>query len=258
MSRRLSYPFGHQEPIIMRRSSPSSVAASALAAIAMLLMSAMSACGGAIQQSGGPSQSGAAAGAALTPAQQAAADHGHPPYTRADVHFMQGMIHHHAQAVVMAGWAPTHGASEDVRVLCERIAVAQTDEIAFMQRWLRERGETAPDPLGHGMPGHDMAGHDMSSMPGRSMAGMAMTDLMPGMLTPDQMKQLDAARGSEFDKLFLKFMIQHHQGALTMVDELFASPGAGQDGYVFRFASDVTADQSTEIDRMSKMLDARK
>jgi uncharacterized protein (DUF305 family) len=218
----------------------------------------LSACSSAIQQSGGAAQSGMPAGAPLTPAQQAAADHGHPPYTAADVHFMQGMIHHHAQAVVMAGWAPTHGASEDVRVLCERIGVAPTDEIAFMQRWLRERGESAPDPLGHGMAGHDMAGHDMSTGSASSMAGMAMSDLMPGMLTPEQMKELDAARGPEFDRLFLTFMIQHHQGALTMVDQLFASPGAGQDGYVFRFASDVTADQSTEIDRMNRMLDARK
>jgi uncharacterized protein (DUF305 family) len=170
---------------------------------------------------------------------------------------MQGMIHHHAQAVVMAGWAPSHGASEDVQILCQRIAVAQTDEIRFMQGWLKDRGESAPDPLGRDMAGHDVAGHDMSAM-STPMAGMAMSDLMPGMLTLEQLKQLDAARGRDFDRLFLTFMIQHHQGALTMVDQLFASPGAGQDGFVFRFASDVTADQSTEIDRMNKMLETRK
>lgn len=159
-------------------------------------------------------------------------------YTEADVHFLAGMIGHHAQAIQMSEWAPTHGASPAVRVLAERIVVAQNDEIAFAQRWLREHGEHVPpaDPRGHLMPGMD---HPM---------------LMPGMLTPQQMAQLDAARGTEFDRLFLTFMIQHHQGALTMVDQLLAVPGAGQDGPVFRFASDVHADQSTEINRMTLML----
>ncbi|MGH7671399.1 MAG: DUF305 domain-containing protein [Gemmatimonadales bacterium] len=163
-----------------------------------------------------------------------------PPHTAADVHFLSGMIGHHAQAIQMAGWAPTHGASEAVRVLCERIVVAQNDEIAFAQRWLREHNEHVPpaDPRGHVMPGMD-----------RPM-------LMPGMLTPEQMAQLDAARGPEFDRLFLTFMIQHHEGALTMVEQLLRVPGAAQDGPVFRFAADVNADQSTEIDRMNRMLDA--
>jgi len=157
----------------------------------------------------------------------------------ADVHFVAGMIGHHAQAIQMAGWAPSHGASPAVRVLCERIVVAQNDEIAFAQRWLREHNEVAPpaDPRGHVMPGMD---HPM---------------LMPGMLTPEQMAQLDAARGGEFDRLFLKGMIQHHQGALTMVAQLLAAPGAAQDGPIFRFAADVNADQTTEIDRMTRMLD---
>ena len=165
-----------------------------------------------------------------------------PPYTAADVHFLSGMIGHHAQAVLIAGWAPTHGASAAVRVLCERIVVAQNDEIAFAQRWLREHNEVVPpaDPRGHVMPGTD---HPL---------------LMPGMLTPEQMAQLDAARGREFDRLFLTFMIQHHQGALTMVAQLLAVPGAAQDGPVFRFAADVHADQTTEIDRMNRMLDALK
>jgi len=183
-----------------------------------------------------------------SPAAQAKADNGLPAYTAADVRFMQGMIAHHAQAVVMAAMTPTHGAGADLRILAERINVGQRDEIAFMQRWLRDRHETAPDPF---------AQHDMSAgqtpAPGMSMPG----GLMPGMLTPEQMKQLDAARGPEFDRLFLTFMIQHHQGALTMVDQLFSSPGAGQDVYVFRFASDVSADQNTEIDRMRSMLTAR-
>jgi len=153
---------------------------------------------------------------------------------------MAGMIGHHAQAVLMAGWAPSHGASLAVRVLCERIVVAQNDEIAFVQRWLREHNEFVPpaDPRGHVMPGME---HPM---------------LMPGILTPDQMAQLDAARGPEFDRLFLRFMIQHHRGAITMVSELLSAPGAAQDGPVFRFAADVNADQTTEIDRMSRMLDA--
>lgn len=175
-----------------------------------------------------------------SPAAQARAEGGRPPYTAADVRFMSGMIGHHAQAVLMAGWAPSHGASLAVRVLCERIVVAQNDEIAFVQRWLREHNEFVPpaDPRGHVMPGME---HPM---------------LMPGMLTPDQMAQLDAARGPEFDRRFLRFMIQHHRGAITMVSELLSAPGAAQDGPVFRFAADVNADQTTEIDRMSRMLDA--
>src|SRR3979409_2071337 len=147
-----------------------------------------------------------------SPAAQAKADGRRPSYTAADVHFVAGMIGHHAQAIQMAGWAPSHGASAAVRVLCERIVVAQNDEIAFAQRWLREHNEVAPpaDPRGHVMPGMD---HPM---------------LMPGMLTHEQMPQWDAARGGEFDRLFLKGMIQHHQGALTMVAQLLAAAGAAQ------------------------------
>src|SRR5213594_3462052 len=175
-----------------------------------------------------------------SPAAQDRAAGGRPPYTAADVRFMSGMIGHHAQAVLMAGSAPSHGASLAVRVLCERIVVAQNDEIAFVQRWLREHNEFVPpaDPRGHVMPGMD---HPM---------------LMPGMLTPDQMARLDGARGRGFDRLFLTFMIQHHQGALTMVGQLLAAPGAAENGPIFRFAADVNADQTTEIDRMTRMLDA--
>jgi len=189
------------------------------------------------------------AAACAAPPQRSPAPAGHPehgtvspatpPYTAADVHFLAGMIGHHAQAIQMAGWAPSHGASPAVCVLCERIVVAQNDEIVFAQRWLREHNEYVPpaDPRGHIMPGMD---HPM---------------LMPGMLTPEQMAQLDAARGREFDRLFLTFMIQHHQGALTMVAQLLSAPGAAQDGPVFRFAADVNADQTTEINRMTLMLD---
>jgi len=158
----------------------------------------------------------------------------------ADVNFVTGMIGHHAQALVMAGWAPSHGASQAVRVLCERIINEQNDEIASMQTWLRDRNlpvpEAKPGPMRMKMNGME---HDM---------------LMPGMLTEAQMKELDAARGTEFDRLFLKYMIQHHTGAVTMVHELFDTNGAAQDQSVYKLASDVSADQTSEITRMQKML----
>jgi uncharacterized protein (DUF305 family) len=163
-------------------------------------------------------------------------------YTPADVHFMSGMIAHHAQAVMIAGWAPSHGASASLRAMCERIVVGQTDEIVLMQRWLRDRHETVPQP-------------DTIYRP---MPGMSMVTMMPGMLTDAQLAQLDSARGQNFDRLFLNDMIQHHQGAITMVNELFGSKGGGEEEIVFRFASDVYADQTTEIARMNRMLDALK
>ncbi len=164
-------------------------------------------------------------------------------YTRADVDFMQGMIGHHAQALVMAALAPTNGAGGSVRVLAERIDVSQRDEIVFMQRWLRERDERVPALAG----AH--AGHTMAMGGGDDHAMH-----MPGMLTAEQLAQLTAARGAEFDRLFLTFMIQHHEGAIVMVRALFASPGAGQDVDLFTFASEVEADQTTEIDRMHRLL----
>ncbi len=180
--------------------------------------------------------------APLTPAEAAKADSGRPPYTPADVHFMQGMIAHHSQAVVMAGWAAGHGARPDVLRLCDRINVSQRDEIVTMQRWLRDRHETVPEA--------DFL------YPPKSMAGMPGMEsmLMPGMLTPDQMAQLDHAHGPDFDRLFLTFMMQHHLGALTMVGQLFDSQGAAQDDRIFKFASDVSADQTAEIGRMRNML----
>ena len=158
-------------------------------------------------------------------------------YTAADVDFMTGMIAHHAQAVAMSRWAPSHGASPSVRTLCERIINAQTDEIALMRRWLGDHHQPVPAPDPRGM----------------SMPGMDQPMLMPGMLTPAQMAQLDSARGPEFDRLFLRFMIQHHSGAVTMVNALFAR-GAGEEETVYKFASDVYADQTTEIARMQRML----
>ena len=208
---------------------------------AFLLAAAM-ACGGAAQPPSAEPTPVRPIVTGLTPAQQARADSGRPPYTTADVKFMQGMIGHHAQAIVMAGWAPTHGARADVRILAERIKVAQTDEIAMMQRWLRDRRQVVPDADAH----HEHAGMDMPGMP----------PMMPGMLTAEQFAQLDAARGPEFDRLFLTFMIGHHQGAVTMVRQLLAVPAAGQDDDVFRFVADVNVDQTTEIDRMRGMLSA--
>jgi uncharacterized protein (DUF305 family) len=151
-------------------------------------------------------------------------------YTAADVHFVSGMIHHHGQALVMAAWATDagHGASPELRRMSERIFVAQSDEIALLERWLRERNEPRME-------------HD---------------ELMPGMLTAAQLTELDRARGAEFDRLFLTSMIQHHLGAVTMVDQLLGAPGAAQDGLVFRMAADIHADQTTEIERMQRMLAA--
>lgn len=171
---------------------------------------------------------------------KARADSARLAYTAADIQFMTGMIGHHSQAIVMASWAPTHGASPGVLTLAERIINAQRDEIVTMQQWLRDRQQPVPDPVPGPMK--------------MNMGGMEHEMLMPGMLSAEQMKQLDAARGPEFDKLFLTDMIQHHRGALEMVKELFATPGAGQDELVFKFASDANVDQTTEIARMQRML----
>jgi len=169
---------------------------------------------------------------------------GRLPYTDADVDFMSGMIPHHAQAVIMAGWAPSHGARTDVAILCERIVVGQRDEIAMMQTWLSDRGHRVPDATS--------TRHKMK------MDGVEHDMLMPGMLTDEEMAALDRARGPEFDHLFLLGMIKHHQGAIDMVDVLFKAYGAAQDETVFRFASDVYADQSIEIGVMHKMLGDQK
>lgn len=153
-------------------------------------------------------------------------------YTQGDVRFMQGMIAHHAQALEMTALVPTRTQNVSIQRLAERIEVSQRDEIATMQRWLREHGEEVPGPDAH-------TGHH---------------GMMPGMLTPEQMTRLAAAAGDQFDRLFLESMILHHQGALVMVDELFATPGAGQQSEVFAFASEVVADQGMEIERMRRVL----
>lgn len=162
------------------------------------------------------------------------------PYSQADIDFIQGMIPHHAQAVLIAGWAGSHGARSEVRILCERQVVAQRDEIEFMRNWLRDRGEEVPAA--------NATHHRMK------MNGVEHDMLMPGMLTPEELAALDKARGPEWDRLFLQAMIKHHQGAIKMVDELFASYGALQDEDVYKLASDIHADQTIEIERMQKML----
>jgi uncharacterized protein (DUF305 family) len=182
---------------------------------------------------------------------QARADSVRRPWTAADVAFMSGMIQHHAQAVVMARWAPTHDASADVATLCARIINAQLDEIRIMQQWLSDRQQPVPQPDFAAMATHVSSG---TSMPGMNMPGMNRETLMPGMLTAAQLDTLDRARGPNFDQLFLRGMIQHHRGAVAMVRTLFGTPAAGQDELVFKLASDINVDQTTEIARMQKLL----
>jgi uncharacterized protein (DUF305 family) len=155
-------------------------------------------------------------------------------FTPADVRFMQGMIGHHSQALDMTALLPERTERDDMRMLARRIEVSQADEIQMMRRWLEARGQTVPGPHAHHAPG---------------------APLMPGMLSADEMAQLAAARGAAFDRLFLASMIKHHEGALTMVKELYATPSAGQESDMYAFASDVNADQRMEIDRMRAMLD---
>jgi uncharacterized protein (DUF305 family) len=171
----------------------------------------------------------------------AAAERAALAFAPADVEFMQGMIPHHAQAVIMARWAPTHGARADVQILCQRIAIAQTDEIRMMRRWLGERHQEVPD--------------SMSTRHTVKMGDMVHESLMPGMLTDEEMSALDGARGTRFDRLFLTGMIRHHRGAIDMVRELLAHGDAGHDETVFRFASDVEADQTAEVHKMLLMLE---
>jgi uncharacterized protein (DUF305 family) len=165
------------------------------------------------------------------------------PYSDADVHFMTGMIPHHAQAVLIAGWAGSHGASQPLRILCERMVIGQRDEIKFMRQWLYDRGLPVPD---------ENATHMKMKM-----GSMEHDMLMPGMLTDAELKQLDKARGKDFDRLFITAMIKHHQGAIKMVEDLLASHGAAQDDDIYKFASDVFADQTIEIERMEKMLSGK-
>lgn len=190
--------------------------------------------------------------------ERARADSLRYPYTEDDIAFMRGMIQHHAQAIKISRWAPTHGASASVQRLTARIINAQSDEIALMRSWLMDRNRSAPSVSANGdvtLPddmqdehaGHDMPGH---AMPG----GHGGHEGMPGMLSDAQLAELDAARGEAFDILFLQFMIRHHRGAVVMVNDLLASRAGGQDETIFKFAADVAVDQTTEIRRMTTML----
>jgi uncharacterized protein (DUF305 family) len=162
----------------------------------------------------------------------------------ADVEFMQGMIMHHSQAVEMVALLRTRGKNSELRALGEKITLSQSDEIRYMKDWLESRGQATSMKMDH------------SHMTPAQMKNMNM--LMPGMLTPKQMDELAKARGARFDHLFLTGMIQHHGGALTMVDDLFHTPGAGQDPVLFDFATDIDNTQRAEIKIMQAMLQKEK
>jgi uncharacterized protein (DUF305 family) len=206
-------------------------------ALAVLAAPALASCRSTSPQQSSPIvQPGGPGGESRVLSAEAAESLVHPTFTPADVKFMQGMIGHHAQAVEMVELLKTRSSDSGLRQLGERIQVSQVDEIKLMETWLRDRGQEVPGP-------HAMHVHGAT--------------LMPGMLSEQEMAQLAAAKDAEFDRLFLKGMIKHHGGALTMVQELFASPGAGQDSDIYAFASDVEADQRMEINRMSAMLKER-
>jgi len=167
-----------------------------------------------------------------------------PPTSTKDVEFMQGMIMHHAQAVEMTDMIAERTKNKDVHLLGERISKSQSDEMAFMKRWLEARGQSAGMKMAGGASNdHSHSGHGSTS-----------DHRMPGMLTPEQMDALRKAKGADFDLLFLKGMIQHHEGAIVMVKDLFDTPGTGQDAELFNFASDVDSGQRAEIKSMQNLL----
>jgi uncharacterized protein (DUF305 family) len=214
-----------------------------LRAIVVGLAAAAAGCGASTGGAAPIVQPGAPGEASRVVQAEQARDLSKVQFTPADVKFMQGMIHHHAQAVDMTQLLATRTQSEDMKKLALRIELSQNDEMKMMRRWLEVRGQEAPGEHAHHVPG-------APAVPGVTM--------MPGMLSPEEMARLGAAKGSEFDRLFLEGMIKHHAGALTMVQELFATRGAGQDSEIYAFASDVDADQRMEIDRMAAMLAAIK
>ena len=175
------------------------------------------------------------------------------PHTWADVRFMQMMVPHHAQALEMVTLVEDRTASEDLPLFARRLEISQDDELRQIRAWLEERGEAVPDPADaeqmRALAAHDHGDHGASEAPGGADAG-----LMPGMLTEAEMTALEHASGAEFDRLWIESMIRHHQGALTMVDDLFTTEGAGQETEVFRFANHVLSDQQIEISRMQGML----
>lgn len=209
--------------------------------MAVLLACAVTACGGAARTDGENAPGLPADSIAeLEAIYEARRDSIRMNFSEADVRFMTDMIAHHAQAVVMSRLAPTHGADPVIQTLAARIINSQRDEIATMRAWLTERGRPVP------------------SVPLKTMDpevhGMAHPEGVPGMLTPEQLRELEQARGSEFDRLFLSYMIEHHRGAVVMVEDLFATAGAAQGARTFQLASDIQADQKAEIRRMERLL----
>ena len=188
------------------------------------------------------------AGRASAVAAQPPAASSSPAATAADIRFMQEMLGHHAQALEMTALIASHTRRAALHALAERITNTQSDEMALMHRWLEVHGATVPET-------HAMGGHDMSAMP--RMSDNSAMPMMPGMLTPSQMAALRAAKGAAFDRLFLRGMIQHHTGALTMVAALNATAGAAQESAINRFVIDVDADQRAEIARMRRLLSVR-
>jgi uncharacterized protein (DUF305 family) len=208
---------------------------------ALLTLSACAGGGAEVESPGPVSPSSATDTDDLEALYMARTDSARQDFTEADVRFMTGMIGHHAQALVMSGFAPANGASPTIRTLAARIINAQQDEIQIMQQWLRDRGEPVPE---------------VHIADGRLMIhGAGHGAMMPGMLTDEQMRELEAAQGREFDRLFLTYMVQHHRGAVTMVHGLFATDGAAQGDVAFKLASDIQVDQITEINRMELMLE---
>lgn len=217
-------------------------------AVLFVVLTGVTACGGTASTPAPPPGRDPETLAALEALYRARADSATMNVHEADVRFMTGMIGHHAQALVMSHLAPGNGANEEVLVLTRRIINAQTDEIALMQSWLRDRGRPVPEVDAMGNVGGAGAMHG---------AGMHGPDMqMSGMLSPEQLDELRAARGPDFDRLFLTYMIQHHNGAVSMVHELFATDGAAQDNLTFKLASDIQVDQTTEVARMERMLES--
>jgi uncharacterized protein (DUF305 family) len=202
---------------------------------AILLTAAVTAAPAACRTAAGPQivQPGAPGEPSHVIPVEKAVDLSRVQHTPADVRFMQGMIGHHAQALEMTELLRTRTTREDMKLLAQRIDLSQADEIKMMRSWLEARGQQIPNEHAHHAPG---------------------APLMPGMLTQEEMNRLAAAKGDQFDRLFLEYMIKHHEGALTMVDELFSQNGAAQESEVFAFASDVDADQRMEIERMGALL----
>ena len=207
-----------------------------IVAVLLLAVAGTLSCGAASTATGPPIvQPGAPGEPSRVISAATAADLSRVQHTAGDVRFMQGMIGHHAQALEMTALVPTRNNREDMRLLALRIELSQQDEITMMEHWLEVRDEEVPSVHDHHEPG---------------------ATLMPGMLTAEQMNRLRDATGTTFDRLFLEFMIQHHEGALVMVDELLSTAGAGQESNISAFAADVVADQRAEMDRMGAMLNA--